>query len=388
MNSFSYRGPIPASKSMMNRALLVQSYFPDLRISGDSQCDDVIHMKSALQDLRQNCDLNCGEAGAVIRMMALRASRERGRFRLTGSPRLLRRPHADLVRILQQLGVSCELQADAMIVVSEGWKRPGSRIQVDRQISSQFVTALVLNSWNLEFDLEFEMKSGVSEGYWQMTLQMARSLGMQIRQNGDVWTIPAGQKIRIHELTMEPDYSSAFAIAAAAALAGHAEITNATAESLQPDFVFTKFLQEMGVPIRMSGGTLEIRQAPWLNPLNLSLESAPDLFPVLSVLCAFAGGESLLKEAPHLVHKESDRIRKTAELLRSAGAQVQIRPDGMAIAGGPMPPKAFEFDPDQDHRMAMAAGLLKLKGFPIQIRNPEVVKKSFPEFWQILGVQP
>jgi 3-phosphoshikimate 1-carboxyvinyltransferase len=390
MSGFSFRGEIPASKSMLNRALLLQSHFPQIKIQGNSNCDDVRHMKMAVAALIQKKEIPCGEAGTVLRFMGMRASREKGFFKLTGSPRLLKRPQEDMVYLLSQLSVVCELLPNEIVIQSEGWKKPLIPIRVHRQTSSQFATALLLNSWNLPFDLEFEMRTGVSEGYWQMSLQMAQLLGMTIEQKGDFWRIPAQQKPNFFELKMEPDYSSAFAIAAAGALAGETEITNVTEKSTQPDFRFINIMKNMGALIQHKGTTLTVQKTKEFRSIDVGLESSPDLFPVLAVLCAFAKGESFLRGAPHLIHKESNRIEKTAELLRTAGFFVSVKGDGMHIVGKGIEykPNTFVFDPDEDHRMAMAAGLLKLKGFQIQIRHPEVVSKSYPEFWQAVGVKP
>jgi len=390
MKPFRFQGDIPASKSMMNRALLVQSHDPQIQISGNSNCDDVRHMKMAIAAFIQKKEMNCGEAGTVIRFMSLRASREKGVFRLIGSPRLLNRPQDDLVYLLDQLSVRCQLLPNQIVVQSEGWKKPLVPLRVHRNSSSQFATALLLNSWNLPFDLEFEMKTGVSEGYWQMSVDMARLFGMKIENKGDFWRIPMGQKPDHFEISVEPDYSSAFAIAAAGALAGETVITNSTGKSFQPDFQFVSILKKMGASIQQTGSRLSIQKSAELKANDVNLQSSPDLFPVLAVLCAFAKGESWLRGAPHLVHKESDRIAKTGELLRLAGFICSAKNDGLHIVGqgSKFRPTGFKFDPDQDHRMAMAAGLLKLMGYEVQIQNPQVVSKSYPEFWQALGVKP
>jgi 3-phosphoshikimate 1-carboxyvinyltransferase len=383
VTSFFYRGPIPASKSLLNRALLIQSYFPQLIIEGDSGCDDVRYMKAALESFRQKKEIHCGEAGTVLRFMALRASREPGTWKLTGSRRLFERPQQEIALMLEQLGVSCFFSATELKIQGQGWKKPSVPLQVQRSKSSQFVSSLLLNCWNLSFPLEFEMKGqSISEGYWQMSRVMAEDLGMKINQLGSYLSIPEDQRINSFRLSVEMDCSSAFAIAAAAVLVGKAEITNSLTKSLQPDFVFAEILKKMGV------GHLEKTER--LLPIEINLENSPDLFPILAVLCAFAEGRSRLFGAPQLALKESNRIQKTAELLGLAGFTTAVHSDGLTIDGGGAnsKPRAFDFDPDQDHRMVMAATLLRLKGFPITIHQPEVVNKSFPEFWQILGIEP
>jgi 3-phosphoshikimate 1-carboxyvinyltransferase len=390
VSQFRFHGSIPASKSLLNRALIIQSYDSRLHIRGDSQCEDVRHMKGALASLRPGARIFCGEAGTVLRFMALRASRFSGEFFLHGSERLLARPQQDLVELLSQLGIHTQTSVDCLRIEGEGWRKPLAPLKVGRQVSSQFASALLINAWQLPFDLQFEVQPGVSEGYWQMSVDMVQACGMEIQRQGDLWTVPAAQAILCSEIAVEPDYSSAFAIVAAGALAGEVCLSEIKNQSLQPDVQFISFLQDMGCNIRCQDNQLMLDQGDVLRPLVVDLGSCPDLFPVLAVVCAFADGTSRLSGAPHLAFKESDRIAKTAELLSLAGVLVEREQGGLTIHGQGQRLRAnsFSFDPDKDHRMAMAAGLLMLKGFQIKLRNPQVVEKSYPEFWQALGVQP
>jgi 3-phosphoshikimate 1-carboxyvinyltransferase len=397
MKPFSFIGNVPASKSMINRALICQTYSPSLKIIGASNCEDVRNMKLGIVSMIQKKPIFCGDAGTVLRFIAARASRIEGTYKMTGSKRLFERPQQDLAYILEQLSVHCQLIKDEILIHGEGWKKPLVPVRVPRDSSSQFATGLLLNSWDLPFDLELDIKTGVSESYFKMTVQMLQSLGLQIEHKNDFWRIPAGQKIANDSVVMEPDYSSAFAIASAGALAGSAVINGFTDNSLQPDYIFIDILKKMGAKIELkksvngSGSQLHIKKSDEeLNPIEFNLQNCPDLFPVLAVVCAFAKGESKLIGAPHLKNKESNRIQKISDLFEKAGIFCTVKNDGMHIVGYGKQTKLkdFTFDTDHDHRIAMAAGLLKLKGFGIQIQNPQVVNKSYPEFWQAIGINP
>jgi 3-phosphoshikimate 1-carboxyvinyltransferase len=388
MREFSFQGQIPASKSLMNRALVIQSFFPSLKIDGDSQCADVKDMKLALMSMKAGTDIFCGDAGTVLRFLAFHCSRTKGKYKLVGSPRLLSRPHNDLAMILSKLGVNVSFQTSGIEVQSDGWKDPGKILKISRVVSSQFASGLLLNAWNLDFDLDFEIEAGISEGYWRMTVQMVRQMGMTVITDGWRWKVPKGQTVGAIDLSVEPDYSSSFAIAAAGALAGSAHITNFSENSLQPDVHGFDLLKIMNAQVEIGKGTVQVKKSAGLSPVDVNLENSPDLFPVLAIVCAFADGISILRGAPHLVHKESNRILKTKELLSLAGFGTETMEDGIKIFGQGQKFKTnkFTFDPDHDHRMAMSAGLLMLMGYDIQLLNPGVVFKSFPEFWQILGV--
>ncbi len=398
MKEFSFFGALPASKSILNRALIVQSYFPDLKIEGDSACADVVFLKSALRQLSAHQALDCGEGGTSFRFMALRASRKGGDWDLRAHPRLLKRPQQQIVDILKQLNVPASLHSQGMKIQSSGWKDPKGPVLVDGSQSSQYASALLLNSWQLDFPLSFQFTGErISEGYFEMTLAAVRALGMQVEVDGNLYRIPAHQKISNWNYRAESDLSSAFVFAAAGALLGQATIQNFPTESLQPDHAFKEILQQMGVAchIHVQEQKFHVHRSLTLRGLEWNLAQTPDLFPVLAVLCSFAEGPSQLFGAPHLALKESNRIQKTSELLRLFEIPHETKTDGMWIDGNPRLADSLRdfptfplFDTAHDHRMVMAAALLKRAGAPLSIQYPESVDKSFPEFFDLFGVMP
>ena len=393
MKRFSFRGTLPASKSILNRLLILQSYQPKLEIIGDSNCDDVQLMRKALKDLSEGMALDCGSAGTTFRFITLRVSRLTAENFLRASPRLLERGHEELLSLLSEFQVDCELDPDGLIISSSGW-RPRDLtsdevvVEVDCMRSSQFASSVLLNAWDLKFDLKLVLKgAGVSLGYFDMTCAIVRQAGMEVKKITDSeYLVPANQNIVAPEMTAEPDLSSAFAIAALGAVAGEAEIQLFPTVSSQPDFAFVEILRQMGAEISFKGGSLHVKKsAEPLKPIEVDFRNSPDLFPVLSVLCALAEGESRLHGAPQLAYKESNRIEKSAEIVRRMGRKVETSTDGMIIYGS----SAYNFpwrakiDPDQDHRIAMACAVAKAVGAKIEITDPSVVSKSFPEFWEV-----
>lgn len=391
MKPLAFVGHLPASKSILNRLLLAQSYAPELKISGESACDDVHHMREAIASFRRGEDIFVGAGGTVLRFMALRVSRQPGIYRLVGEERLFTRPQEELLKILRQLGVKTELHKNHMTIESLGWKMHGDTLLVPFARSSQFATSVLLNAWELPFDLFVSLGGQkVSEGYWRMSQRIAHDLGMRIDFWDGDFRVPRGQKIATNWYVAETDLSCAFAIAAVAAVGGSASITDFPAQSLQPDGEFVRILSSMGVPIHLSGSTLKVEKALRLNGVAVNLKNCPDLFPVLAALCALADGESHLYGATQLKFKESNRLERMADVIRRFGRAVEVFEDGIKISG-PIhsPPGAnLIIDTDQDHRLAFAGAVIRAAGFQVQIRNPEVVTKSFPEFWEILGWQP
>ncbi len=381
---FQFVGDLEISKSWMNRALILQSFQTELKIIGDSRSQDVQLLKKALSQFKEGeTEFYAGLGGTTFRFLAFRVSRKPGNYLIRADQKLLERPQNEICEILKQFGVHAELNHEGLLIRSGGWKKPMSPIKVGTHESSQFLSALALSAVDLDFHFQMAPTQKItSESYFTMTLELLKQVGVTFGQ--------AHQSVRPMDLIGEVDVSSAFSLIAAAVLGGNVCIQNWNTESLQPDIQFLDFFRQMGIDFSAMSAQFEISAQTDFKGLRADLSSCPDLFPVLSVLCAFANGESILFNAPQLKFKESDRIEKTFELLSRCGFQVQKTDDGMIIQG--QPDKSYKakdlilFDPAHDHRMAMAAGLLKIKGFPIQISDMTVVNKSYPQFFQHIGL--
>lgn len=390
MDSFRFDGEIPGSKSVFNRALIVQSYFPPMQLQGFAECDDVRFMREGLHALGRDSHLDCGEGGTTFRFMALRASRISGVHHLQATERLLQRPQSGLLDLLAQVGAKAQVLGRELIISTAGWKAFSEPLKVNTTESSQYASALILNAWDLPFDLKFQLVgTKVSESYFQLTVEMLQHMGMHIVQDGSTYLIPAGQKIQNLQYRVESDLSSSFTMAAAGALAGQSVLANFPFQSAQPDKVFIDILKKMGTSIEKSGSSLVVSKKN-LKGVSWDLGQSPDLFPVLAVVCSWAEGTSDLFGAPHLVSKESNRIQKIADLFDLIGISYKKKSDGMVIHGNPQQALLTSgiFNPDQDHRMVMAATLMKLMGHQFTVEHPEAINKSFPEFWGMIGMKP
>jgi 3-phosphoshikimate 1-carboxyvinyltransferase len=387
-------GTLPASKSILNRALIAHSFAPHLKLKGESQSRDVQLMRAAVERLLSeepgSAPYDCGDAGTVLRFLALRLSRIEGEHTLSGSERLFSRPQKELEKILRQLGCDVELGPNFLKMRSYGWRLQGDGLFVSGHESSQFASAVLLSAWEYKSALPMSLtQKVVSEGYFTMTLRLCHKLGMSIHREGHEIVVAPMQSVLARDFTAELDVSSAFAVAALAAMGGTARILNFPERSLQPDSIFTEFFKQMGINATHEGEQFKVLRTDHWQGLRADLNGCPDLLPVLAVLCAFASSPSELRGLGHLIFKESNRLQKTQELLKTLGAGADIYENGSTTLKitpvQSLNTKEFDFDPDHDHRMAMAAALAREKGAKIQIKTPEVVDKSFPEFWQIAG---
>lgn len=396
---FSFCGPMLASKSWLNRALVIQHFNPHIKINELSQSEDVVALTQAIRRLahsggrEQNYELGLG--GTTLRFFSFLVSRQVGDFKLNAHERLMLRPQQEIETVLRQLGVECQVDNKSVHIRSSGWKIPHKPVTVSASLSSQFISGLLLCCWDLPQGLIIEIKKPLlSVAYLDMTVDLLKSAGMRIMLKEEeeclFISIPPGQKSDVVELKAELDISSAFSLFGAAIVNGRAHITNWNSQSYQPDLKMMEFFKLMEISYHVDGADFMIeKQASWKG-LTADLSQCPDLFPVLSVLCALANGDSHLYGAAQLQFKESDRIEKTAELLDLAGFSFVKMSDGIKIKGRSASTHLREVDffPAHDHRMAMAAALLKLAGWKINILQPETVNKSYPTFWQHIGVAP
>jgi 3-phosphoshikimate 1-carboxyvinyltransferase len=390
---FSFNGNVIASKSWLNRTLIINYFNPLISVEAKSDSDDVVSLANAIDQLKNNKNnFDLGLGGTSFRFFSFLVSRQKGEWYLKANERLLQRPQQEIVSVLQQLGVSAELNKEGLKIKSDGWKNLNTKVTISNNESSQFITGLLLSCWGLDFDLEIKLtKPFNSFSYFQMTLSLLATCGMKFEltefSEYYILRIDKNQELRNQKLNAELDVSSAFALIAAAVVSGYVQINNWNKNSIQPDMFFLDVFNKMQIKYKITGECFCIeKQNTWL-PIDVDLKNAPDLFPVLSVLAALTKGVSKLTGAAQLVNKESNRILKTHELLNLVGIKSEMLADGLIIYGNTdLTEKACVFNPDHDHRMAMAAALLKLKGFNITILSPEVVNKSYPLFWQDIGL--
>ncbi len=404
---FSFSGKIPASKSWLNRALILRSFEPGLNFQIDSQASDVRYLIKALKDLENgSTELDAGLGGTTFRFLALRVSRCTGTFFIKAEAKLLSRPQAELSNFLSQVGVKSEWLPNGLRIEGSGWKLNPKSVFVSGKDSSQFLSAVLLSAIGLNQSFTIVSDGTItSEPYLKMTLQLMQGVGISVVAANTSWTVPANSKPVAQKLEPELDMSSAFSLIACAVAGGEVNITNWKPDSLQPDLEFRNLFRYAGIRFSETQSEFKISQQRGFRGIKANLGSCPDLFPVLCALFSFAQGESHFYGAPQLKHKESNRILKTHELLKLVGIESISTEDGLILqpnlsensqrfsaSGNSLDPLGVAglpivFDPDHDHRMAMAASLLRLVGNPIQILHPEVINKSYPEFYQHIGYE-
>ncbi|MBK9175504.1 MAG: 3-phosphoshikimate 1-carboxyvinyltransferase [Flavobacteriales bacterium] len=377
---------LPRSKSISNRALLMASLCGDLDLVSDlSDGDD---SRVMLELLRANPRvMDCGAGGTTFRfLIAWAAVREGEEHILTGIPRLLERPHDDLVNALKQLGADIERIAEGYRVRGRALK--GGEVHFDSPISSQYLSAILMIAPRMKEGLTLRWTgTRLSEPFVHMTLKMLAHFGVYPRLELDGVRVDPGDYIPA-PLTIPPDWSSASFWYEIAALSPRCEILldGLTDDTMQGDreaqhlwapWVETHFTEE--------GTRLSHRVTPvqW-EDVPRNLRHVPDLFQPLAFTLAALGRSAVLHGLDNLRVKETDRLQAVADAIHRMGGQAAFADGAFAVKQGITASSPMTFHPDIDHRMALSLAPLALKLGAITIQDPEVVNKSYPRFWDDL----
>jgi len=390
-NSRELKGAIQitGSKSESNRALILQAIYPNIELLNLSNSDDSNVLKKALKSDVATIDIH--HAGTAMRFLTgYYASREGAEVILTGSSRMQERPIKLLVDALRSLG------ADITYVNKENFpplKISGKvllkkKVKLQANISSQYISALMLIAASLPNGLEIELEGPVtSEPYINMTLELLRYFGIEATFEGQIITIEHKKEIDSKSLEIESDWSSASYYFALAALSDKAELRlkNFRKSSLQGDSQIVTIFKSLGIITSFSNNEilLEKKTHKKSNFLRLDLQNMPDLAQTIAVTCLGLGIGCELKGLHTLKIKETDRLVALKNELEKFGAKVEITHDCLKLTPTAFFNKNVELETYNDHRMAMAFAPLSLK-IPLTIKDSEVVSKSYPEFWKDL----
>jgi 3-phosphoshikimate 1-carboxyvinyltransferase len=327
-------------------------------------------------------DLYCGESGTTLRLMMAVCPLIKGKCRLSAGKSLSGRPLEPLLEALSRLGVTYESVGGRppLTVHGTGTIR-GGYTEIRGDISSQFVSALLIVSPLAERPVAIRVTTPLeSKPYVAMTLEAMRIFGVEPDVSPDMRCFQTPMEpYAPTEVAIEGDWSSAAYLLASGVLGGEVSIRELNLESSQADMRIIDVLRRMGTDINYQGGDVTAK-ASILSAINYDLSDCPDLFPIVSALCAVAEGESRLTGLSRLRFKESDRIEAMAECLTTMGAEVDVRNGSASIKGGRL--SGATVDPHGDHRIAMALAVLSLaaKG-ETTIMDAECVSKSYPSFW-------
>ena len=395
--------PAPASKSYMQRALAAALLAKgETVLKNVSWCNDSLVAKKIIEDLgadtvQKNHDLfitsgflkpktkvfSAGEAGLSVRMFSPVLALFDDEIEFTGEGSLLNRPVEIIEDALKKLGVKVESNNGFLPLKIKGPLKPG-KITVDGSLSSQLLTGLLITLPLLDGDSEIKVENLKSIPYIDMTIEVMENFGINIvNKEYKLFKIKGNQKYKSTVYNIEGDWSGAAFWLVLGAVKGNIEVLNLDYSSRQADKQIIKALTSAGADVKIKPGSVYVNKNK-LNAFEFDATHCPDLFPPLACLAAACNGTSVIKGVSRLKHKESDRATVLKKEFAKVGINISLDGDFMKITGGKI--KIGTIDSNNDHRIAMAGGILNLIfDEPVNVINKKAVNKSYPEFFEILN---
>ena len=403
---------LPGSKSISNRTLLLAALAEGLtELKGLLASDDTNHMLTALAQLGVRCEqqgnsrdyrvqgvggvfavkqaeLFLGNAGTAFRPLTAALALSQGQYQLSGVPRMHERPIGDLVDALRQLGADITyLGQDGFppLLIKPAAIQAGGRVQIRGNVSSQFLTALLmalpLTGVTTTVEVLGEL---ISKPYIEITLNLMRRFGVAVeRRGGQEFVLHGGQRYQSPSvIQVEGDASSAsYFLAAGAIGGGPVRVEGVGKTSIQGDIRFAQTLEAMGASISMGDNWVEASGTGKLKAIDVDLNHIPDAAMTIAVAALFADGTTTIRNIASWRVKETDRIAAMATELRKLGAVVEEGPDFIRITPASRLTPHAQIDTYDDHRMAMCFSLVALGGVPVRINEPNCVAKTFPDYF-------
>lgn len=403
---------LPLSKSVSARTLILDAVAGCSTSTPVAQCDDTDALRNGLSVTTGTAD--AGLAGTALRfLLAYYAATPGCDIVLTGAPRLCQRPIAPLVDALRNLGADIQYIGDEgfapMHIV--GKRLSGGSITVNAGISSQFVSALMMIAPLMQAPLTLQLDGApVSTSYIVMTARMMQQRGIDAAYDARLNTVHVPNTTpNTASIPVEADWSAAsYWYAITALTAGWTTLLNARTPSIQGDSAMVEYGQRLGVLTNeycpdddeeqddeeetqrpdVPDGALTLSASPeQFSRLDLDMSNTPDIVQTLAVAAAMLGMPFRFTGVSTLRGKETDRLQALANELLKTGVVMEIESDNIISWDGSRLPitELPVFNTYNDHRMAMAFAPVAIYIPGIVINNPEVVSKSYPQFWEHLA---
>lgn len=383
---------IIGSKSESNRLLLLKALYPEIAIHNLSNSDDSVLMQKALASEAEVIDIH--HAGTAMRFLTAYFSIQEGReITLTGSSRMKERPIGILVDALRQLGADIQyLENNGFPPLRiKGKKLTKSKIALKANVSSQYISALLLIASRLDNGIELTLEGKITSiPYIQMTLHLLCELGITTNFHDNIIRVnPQTKDLKNQTFVVESDWSSAsyfYSIVALSDVGTELTLTSYKKDSLQGDSVLSELYKAFGVKTRFQKDFISLKKEAEVKDeevIDFDLRNAPDIAQTIAVTAFGLGLECYLKGLHTLKIKETDRLVALKTELEKLGGKVTITDQSLHLSRSKFINDNVSINTYNDHRMAMAFASLGLKT-TLQILDAEVVSKSYPQFWEDL----
>ena len=368
---------LPASKSESNRILMIAAYggfAPDCQNLLDS--NDTLVLANALSEIQQNhAVINIADSGTAARFLTTFLACRSGSWLLTGTERMKQRPIKPLIEVLRRFGANIQYaeKEEFLPLKIEGNSISGGKVQIDMSQSSQFAFSLLLAAPMWPRGLEMELLGDLrSLPYLSMTLAMMRHFGADVERNGRT-IIVKPKSYQPASFKVSSDWSAASYWYEIAALSEACEIRlrGLSMTSLQGDVIIADWMSQLGVGTYLENDSIVLRKIPFeRRSFCFDFSQHPDLYPTMAATCAGLNVEATFTGLDNLALKESNRVEAMQTELAKLGNS------------------SLHFCAHNDHRVVMALAPLALLYDSVTFDHPEVVEKSYPNFWNDASFLP
>ncbi|MBC61572.1 MAG: 3-phosphoshikimate 1-carboxyvinyltransferase [Zetaproteobacteria bacterium] len=405
-----YKIAVPSSKSITNRVIHIASLAEGRSfIDNILWCDDTkfmlenwIKLGVKIQVYKNQIEvfgcggkvssakesLEVGNSGTTARFVLAALGLGQGAYRLEGVPRMAKRPLKGLFNALKDESIhfQSEINSNKLVVKiqSYGFLR-GGLWNVCSLKSSQFLSSLLMIAPYCQEKVKIQVQENcVSKPYINLTLDIMKHFDVEIKTISpfSIYTIDSPNKYKANNYTIETDASSAsYFFAIAAILSAEITIDGFSSNSLQGDLYFLDILEMMGVKVtRSNNGSVTITGSNFLKAVHVNMVDCTDVVPSLIALSLFAEGTTVISGSNHMKHKECDRVSVLKKELSKLGAKINQVEDNIFITG-PQKLSSAVCETHEDHRIAMSLAIVGSRVPGLEIKNPECVQKTYPQFW-------
>lgn len=401
---------VPGSKSITNRALILAALAEGAtRLTGVLASDDTRHMRTCLEGLGIRIvddgpdallvhggrsrlrpaagPLFVGNSGTTVRFCAALAALIPTATTFVGDQHMAKRPIADLVEGLRQLGIAVDCASGCPPLTIHGGTFPGGAVRMRGDRSSQYFSALLLMAGLAERDLAIAIDGTlVSRPYVDMTRRLVADFGGRIDETADGFIARRVAGYRSPgAYVIEPDASAAsYPFALAAAGGGTITVPRLADDELQGDYRFVAILRAMGATVAADGaGGTCVSPANHLHGVDVDMHHISDTVMTLAAIAPLAAGPTTIRNVANIRLKETDRLLAVVTELRRLGQQVEHGDDWLRITPRPITPAVVECY--ADHRMAMSFAVLGALTGAVTIADPACVAKTYPGFFADLA---
>ena len=402
---------LPGSKSLSNRVFLIasiaegQSVIENIPLSKDVLAGiGVLKALGIKNDFDENlgrimiqgsngyfpkehAKIFCNEAGTLTRfIIPLCAAQQSGEYHIYAGKRMMRRPIAEQLRVLEELGMAVEYKAQnyklPITILAKGLKQR-KVLSINGNQSSQFLSGLLITAPLIEGGLKIYSKTDHRQPYVQMTVDMMRDFGISVDVDKQYYQVAGGQSYQAGYYAIEPDISTASYFWGLAAIThGNVKIKNVRLNAKQGDIRFLEVLQKMGCTIISVEDGISVIGSQTLKGVSIDMRNFSDTFMTVAAIACFAEDETHITGLSHTRFQESDRVSVMAEGLMCLGMKVTTTIDSIHIYPKASKLKAAIVEVYDDHRIAMSLALIGLRQEGVVINGAECVSKSCPDYFE------